>query len=464
MKTAAIYARISSDPSGEALGVGRQIEDCKAWARKQGASVAEVYIDNDVSAYSGKPRPQYRRMCEDIRDGARDGLIAWHPDRLHRSQRELEDFIDLIEASGARVHTVTGGKYDLTYPSGRAVARIFGAVATLESDDKSRRLTRKAAELAQQGRRNGGGTRAYGYSGAHDTPIAEEAAIVKEATERILAGDTLRSVCMDFNDRHVSTVTGTPWSMTVLKNLLVSYRISGQRDYKGESVVTATWPAIISPSQTARLRSLLLDPARRTNRSPRAYPLKGLVFCGLCGAKMVARPNGEGARRYACTKGPGSVGCGKIFQLAEPLERLIADAVFFRLDSDDFRRTIAAQSSEVSEAQEIEQDLQEDRLQLDELAEMYGRKEMSAREWTIAKAPIQQRISDNERRLGTITGTSALDDFAKNPDLLRNQWLTLTPARQRAIVAALLDSITIGPAVRGRNTFDPTRVSPHWKA
>jgi site-specific DNA recombinase len=287
---------------------------------------------------------------------------------------------------------------------------------------------------------------------------------VQEAAERILAGDTLRSVCMDLNDRKVSTITGTPWSTTVLKNLLVSYRISGQRDYKGESVVTATWPAIISPTQTTRLRSLLLDPARRTNRSPRAYPLKGLVVCGLCGAKMVARPNGEGARRYACAKGPGFVGCGKIFQLAEPLENLIAEAVLFRLDSDDFRRTTAAQSSEVSQAQTIEQDLQEDRLQLDELAEMYGRKEMSAREWTMAKAPIQQRISDHERRLGTITGTSALDTYANNPGLLRSQWSTLAPPRQQAIVAALLDTITIGPAVRGRNTFDPARVTPHWKA
>ena len=32
------------------------------------------------------------------------------------------------------------------------------------------------------------------------------------------------------------------------------------------------------------------------------------------------------------------------------------------------------------------------------------------------------------------------------------------------IVSALLDSIVIGPAVRGRKIFDPTRVTPNWRA
>ena len=51
---AAIYARISSDQDGTALGVTRQIEDCRALAKKLGWTVGEEYVDNDISAYSGK--------------------------------------------------------------------------------------------------------------------------------------------------------------------------------------------------------------------------------------------------------------------------------------------------------------------------------------------------------------------------------------------------------------------------
>ena len=151
MQAAAIYARISSDPDGSALGVSRQIEDCKAWAHKHGTVVAEVYVDNDVSAYSGKARPQYRRLCDDIKEGLRDGVIAWHPDRLHRSPKELEDFIVLIEATSAEVHTVTGGDYDLSTPHGRVTARILGAVARHESEDKSRRITKKGTGVGAAG-------------------------------------------------------------------------------------------------------------------------------------------------------------------------------------------------------------------------------------------------------------------------------------------------------------------------
>jgi site-specific DNA recombinase len=463
MRAAAIYARISSDPHGLALGVGRQIEDCKAWAHRHGTVVAEVYVDNDVSAYSGKPRPEYRRMCDDIKEGLRDGVIAWHPDRLHRSPKELEDFIVLIEATSAEVHTVSGGDYDLSTPHGRVTARILGAVARHESEDKSRRITRKAIELAQQGKRNGGGTRAYGYNAAHDNVVPEEAEIVKEAAQRILAGDSLRSVCSDLNERAVPTVTGRSWSTTVLRNMLMSARLSGQREHKGEIISMGAWAAILTPAQTARLRSLLGNPDRRTNRSPRSYPLTGLVRCGLCGAKMVARPRDDGSRRYVCARGPGTVGCGKTYQLAEPLEHLIAEAVLYRIDSKDFVQAVAAHTTQEARAAQVEQELEDDRHQLDELAEMYGRKEMTAREWTIAKAPIQDRIAAHERRLVTFTGTSVLNGYVGHADSLRRQWNTLTAARQRAIVSALLDSIVIGPGVRGRNTFDPSRVTPNWK-
>jgi DNA invertase Pin-like site-specific DNA recombinase len=101
-RATAIYARISSDPGGTRLGVERQIEDCEALAGSLGWTVAEVYVDNDVSAYSGRRRPEYERLCDDIKAGVVDGLLVWHPDRLHRSPRELEDFIDLCDAGGGR--------------------------------------------------------------------------------------------------------------------------------------------------------------------------------------------------------------------------------------------------------------------------------------------------------------------------------------------------------------------------
>jgi DNA invertase Pin-like site-specific DNA recombinase len=463
VKAAAIYLRMSQDRDGSGLGVKRQLEDCRAWADRHGATLAEVYEDNDVSAYSGKPRPRYRQMCEDIKEGRRDGVIAYHGDRLHRSPRELEDFIALIEAAQIKVVTVSGGDYDLSTSDGRAMARVVGAFARKESEDKSRRIKRQKIQSAQAGKRSGGGDRGYGYTSDHKRVVVKEARIIKEASERILAGDSLRSVCQDLNDRHVPTVRGGQWSQTVLRTILTSGRISGQVEHHGEIIGPAEWPAIVPPSTTARLRSVLLDPDRRTNRTPRTYPLTGLVFCGLCGAKMVARPRGDGRRRYVCARGPNLPGCGKAAVLAEHLEGLIRDGVLHALDSPNLRCALASEASQAKDADGLTHQLTDDRAQLDELAALYGKKELTMREWSAAKNPINQRIADTERRLSQMTGSSALEDFIDQPGALRDQWQDLSPARQRAIVAAVLDSITVGPAVRGRNTFDPSRIDATWK-
>ena len=57
VRAAAIYARISSDQDGTTLGVQRQLEDCRKLAADLGWQVVDEYVDNDLSAYSGKRRP-----------------------------------------------------------------------------------------------------------------------------------------------------------------------------------------------------------------------------------------------------------------------------------------------------------------------------------------------------------------------------------------------------------------------
>ena len=73
--------------------MNRQLADCPAEAARRGWTVAEVYVDDDVSAYSGKTRPAYARMLADLADEQRDAVIVWHLDRLHRRPIELEQFV-----------------------------------------------------------------------------------------------------------------------------------------------------------------------------------------------------------------------------------------------------------------------------------------------------------------------------------------------------------------------------------
>src|SRR5690242_5166576 len=162
VERAGIYARISSDREGDNLAVSRQLADCESLAARRGWSVVERYVDADISAYSGKLRPEYQRMLEDIEAGAIAAVVVCHADRLHRHPRELEDFIALCERTQTKMATVSGD-LDLSTHEGQLMARITGAVARKESDDKSRRIQRKHEELAAAGKPSGGGTRPYGY-------------------------------------------------------------------------------------------------------------------------------------------------------------------------------------------------------------------------------------------------------------------------------------------------------------
>ena len=67
---AVIYCRISKDAAHNELGVQRQEKECRALCDQLGYTVAAVYVDDDRSAYTGKPRPGYVAMSAQVATGA----------------------------------------------------------------------------------------------------------------------------------------------------------------------------------------------------------------------------------------------------------------------------------------------------------------------------------------------------------------------------------------------------------
>jgi DNA invertase Pin-like site-specific DNA recombinase len=461
-QSAAIYARISSDRDGLQLGVQRQVQDCRALAERQGWTVAQEYIDDDVSAFKGKPRPEYRRLLADIRRGARDAVIVWNLDRLHRQPKELEEFLEICDAANLRDLKSVSGDVDLATDQGRLIARVMGAFASNESAVKSTRIRRKHLELAQNGKVAGGGTRPFGYHDDRKTVNPEEAAILRELADRVLSGDSLRSLCLSLSARDIKTVTGTPWKIQTLRRMLMSYRISGQREHLGELIGPAEWDPIIEPERTERLRAVLANPDRPANRTPRRYLLSRLVRCSLCEHDMVSRPRGDGARRYVCATGPGLPGCGRTAILAEHLEPFVVHAVLHRLDSPDLAAALAGDSAPAGASAEARRELDEGNAQLDELARTYGEKQITMHEYLAARKPIESRMESARAAVNIDSRSAAIGGYLANPNALRREWSDLTLTRQHSIVAAVLVHVTIAPAVRGRNRFDPSRVTPLW--
>jgi DNA invertase Pin-like site-specific DNA recombinase len=465
-KKVGIYVRISSDPDGLAEGVKRQEKDCRAYAKRHGWEVVELYRDNDLSAYSGKPRPAYLRMLQDLQAGHIDTVLAWHPDRLHRSPRELEDFIDLIESTKAMVSTVTAGDYDLATPDGRLAARIVGSVARKESEDKSRRARRKMLANAHEGKPHGG-TRPFGYEKGGMVIEPTEAAELRELARRLLAGESLRALVMDLNRRGIAPVGGKLWCSTSLGKALRNPRLAGFRTHQKTVVGKAMWPPIIDELTHKRMVAKLTDPSRRKNdgSTARKYLLAGFLVCGRCGERLFARPRNVASRRYVCRNDPGSPGCGRLSQVAEPLENFVVEAVFASLDSPEFAKACRSTSKETgTEERALVAKLEQDRGARGQLTQDHYDGVLDRADFLATKKRLDDRIEANERRLAQLQERSVMTALPGNMEALRQAWAERGLDWRREVISVVIEKIVIAPGKPGTNSFDPSRVGLVWRA
>jgi DNA invertase Pin-like site-specific DNA recombinase len=463
MTRAGIYVRISRDTEGDRLGVQRQERECRELCEREELEVVAVFDDDDRSAYSGKRRPGYEALCAAVKERDIRAVVAWHPDRLHRSPKELEAFIDLIEATRARVYTVQAGEYDLTTSSGRLSARVVGAVARNESETKSARLRAKHRQIAEHGRTNGGSDRPFGFEWDRVTIRRGEAKVIRELAKRVIAGESLGAVTRWLNANGVTTTTGRQWRVGNVRRVLINPRIAGLRAMgRGAQqtvVADAVWKPIVDRASFERVRAILTDPARRTNRAARTYLLSGLVRCGRCGAKMLSQnhsgPSGVKRRGYMCVRREGAGGCNSLRVVAAPLEELITAAVLEYVTRPEFRAAWAGASEP---GPDVSAELADIDARLATLGDDYGRGAIPEVAFHAGINALNGRRAELAARVRSSTRVPAvLAAYVRDPDALTRDWDSLSFDSQRAIVTAVLEAVVVGPAARGKG-FDPNRV------
>ncbi|MFI1409374.1 recombinase family protein [Streptomyces sp. NPDC020707] len=489
-----IYLRISDDREGAGLGVERQLKDCKPLAASLGWNVVEIYDDNDMSATNRRKRRKgYHRMLADVQSGHIDAVIAWHPDRLYRQPRELEDLMDLLDDPELNVElrTARTGAIDLSTPDGRMLARIQVAVAKREVEHRRERILSKVQELVEAGAIHNSGHRAFGYDRHFDgtgprrtitgeTVNEREAAYIKDWANRALEGETLYSLVVEANDNGILTTTGGPWSYQGMRALLRSGRIAGLKEHRGEIKGTAVWPAIIPVAKHKALRALLDTKSaeyraehgeRRT--TARKYPLSGLPRCtcavphtvgvsctckeeGKPHHKMKTSPRGDRPTGvYVCQKDGG--GCGArtidIPHFEKAMERLLF-----------------AQLEEVEAA--VVEDPNDPRPALEEkLGKLERRKAELEVELDEGDRPVREitdALTRVKGRIATVQGELAEQSVKANVldidvEDLREAWEDYSVARKQAVYRGLIEEIIIHPATRPYNVFNPLRIEVRWK-
>lgn len=436
-----IYCRISDDSEGVGRGVARQEADARALAERLGLEVVAVWVDNSISAFSGRRRPGYLAACEAIESGAITTLIADHPDRLHRSPRELEDFVALVERTGCRVLTVTAGDLDFTTPEGRLMARITGAVARKESEDKQRRMLRKQRELRDRGRPTGRLGYPYDSGGVVNT---ERAAIVREVAGRILAGEAIGAICTDLTERQVPTRSGGAWYPTTLRVMMTAPSLAGLQAHRGEIVGTGDWPPVLDRATWEQVCQTLTS-RRRSSTSSRCL-LSGLARCGACGHHLTGQTRGA-LRLYACNAASG--GCGHVYVVRDQLDAIIEGMVAEALADEALRLSKPSMDSA-----EVAAEIAAAEAQLADYARLMDSGELELVEWRTLRTAVVARLEALRSRAVDQIGPI---DALPSPEA----WQALPDARKRALIGALVE-VTVMPAKHRGGRFDPDRVAVRW--
>lgn len=485
---AAIYARISQDPTGTSEAPDRQLADCQLACARKGWSVVAEFVDRDVSAWNTKTkRPRFEELMAGVRERQFDSIVVYNIDRLVRNVltgwRTLDELIKL----DVKLVSCTQ-EIDTSTPGGKANFTQYLAFAEQESRDKSRRIKRALSDKAVRGDAHGGGTRPFGYQrvGASLEPVDEEAQILREIRDRLLGGTSLRAMAFNLNERGIQTTGGNKWSGTQIAQTLGSPSLAGLRghrvaqtdendtevkDQRGDVIYRrdlhpAKWKdnAIFTVEEWTELLAVIHGRSRRYHGGGvdvQRHLLSGLCYCGMCGQRLSYRKKKykrSGAfvtfGSYVCVRGPGISGCGRLGITSNSFEDYVVEQVLnfvskARLRPSDHDEALL---SELTLA--LDQDVEERKLLDRERFILRTREEASYRP---IYEDLNARIESQRLQLASI---SARRDERKQVLMpgdrqdLQRYWDELSFDEQRSALRSILRKVEVTPArVRGSNVF-----------
>lgn len=511
---AAIYCRLSRK-GGQS--VERQEQDGRRIAKEKGWDVVAVYREwASASPFAKKARKEWDRLLAAVERGEFDAIILWMEDRSARDVTAAGEFVQACRKAGLKDIVLPSYGYDLT--DQEDVAKFYGEVLAgqREAAKISKRTRRARQDEADNGHRHLGGRRAFGEPGGKRIrdpnkddddlekwltdehgrwlrtgcvpaeQVAAERKRIREAADRIVAGDSLRGIVAGWNRQRIAGPTGGRWGTRPLRQMLLSPRLAGYREHlgrvvtdddeqpvrlvdgpsvrNGQPVEPPLVDPILQPEQWQAVRSILTDPARTVTAVGRApsYLLTGLAFCGRCGARM------EGIRRrgrtsYRCSRaGRGGGSC--LERVGGPVEDLILRALFKAVEKgQEWNRQAAERPNgdptrahyEALARITAELDVLDRRIGEAELAEELGRRLHPSA--ATLRGMLADREAERERHQAAVTRLQHGRVVAQVPRNLREVWPDLSLDRRRAILAAMIERIEVHPQGRGYR-FDPDAI------
>jgi site-specific DNA recombinase len=449
---AAIYARRSALDEKLGRSVSEQEQagrgDCEAhaWA------VAGVYTDDARSAsrFATKRRDDWQRLLGDLTADRLDLLWLWESDRGSRELQEWAGLLDNCRRHSVLVHVSTHQRtYDPRVGRDWRALAEDGVDSAYASEKMSVNLKRAMAAKAEKGEPHGfvayGWRREHTYdergrrTGSRDVLVPEQADVIREASRRLLGGESLRTIVKDLNRQGVPSPREKPWRPTTLRQVLLRRRNAGRRVHLRADIGAGNWEAILDPDTHARLVAVLRDPDRRTNAgAPRSkYLLSGVARCGRC-----PEP-GTPLRVLAPKKGAAAYVCPECFlrRNRRRVDDLVTAVVVGRLAKPDAVAVLMQATGDDADVKRLTNRRDELRAKLINTQDDYIEDRITEQQRNHTTATLRPKLekveADLRTALGAATGAPELVDLCRED--IAEVWGNEVPLeRKRAVIAALV--------------------------
>jgi site-specific DNA recombinase len=350
----AIYIRVTKEESvATDLSIpnqkARSLEICgeREW------SPVKLYVEPKHVGGDLQPskRPALAELLRDVEAGRVPRVLVRHTDRLWRRSHVQDLILDAFHRNTVELWDF-GGLREQRSAGGRFALKVLGAAAELEKNLTGERIREMKRGKARSGK-VGGGPPPFGYTS--QSRAKREAILVgasEDEAERLAVGRCSLSRALYVDDREAEVVKlvfelyldrrwgcrriaeeltrrghrrrgGGVWVASKVGRIVNDPVVAGFTSYdedayaKGlpskhprfrQTLYPGTHPAIISPEcwqEAQRLKTEVNAPRLRTKSAGtgRAYPLSGVLTCGVCGAHMRGKSSGtRGAANYICSR------------------------------------------------------------------------------------------------------------------------------------------------------------------
>lgn len=439
---AALYIRVSTDRQAEeGYSIEVQTERLTAYTKTFDGDVQyELYIDDGFSGASLE-RPAMQRLIQDAGSGAVTHVLVYKLDRLSRSQKDTLHLIEDVFLPNNVAFISIQESFNTATAFGRAVVGILSVFAQLERENIYERTRSGMQKRVEAGYWPGGGGVPFGYDYDPEKGILvpnADAATVRQIYDLYLQGYALQTI---------ANMLGLKYEKLAAQIMLRKTNI-GIIEYNGVEYKGLHEPIVSREVYEKAMKMHALRSAARVT-VPARHLLTGLLWCGVCGARLRYQKWGKAGYKLVCYSQQHSKpylvrdpDCDNETVWAEDVEAAVVKDLM-NMTAGDVGSAQGEERTSIAETLKVRKSALETRLR--RLYELYSQDGERILLESIQKLRDELSALEEKIQAETQRGVLSADAQAAREKLrsIRGTWNYMNAREKRALVISVIEKITI---------------------